>query len=376
MTPIGFELSAHACVTRSRSAMLTVRTDLTGYELDASVEVEGLIASPPCVAWSSAGSKQGRDEAVTVCEVVNEVSLADWEHKVVNNAGVQDMNALLLEPLRWWLRHQPEWCAFEQVPSVLPVWQAMAARMREAGYSTWTGVLNAADFGVGQTRQRAFLMAHKDRVMVPPDPTHGEHPAPTLFGEEVKPWVSMAEALGWLSVRELPSIDLVNGEWSLRQKFRTAVNTGQDYRELGVRASAQSFDPDWRPATTVTTKSNSWQLDSAGPMVGFPRRDDRGDPHGYRDRDLRSVHLPAFTLTGKARSWQMWERGAPYRMLHADEAAVLQSWPSGVDWQGARVQQFLQIGNAVPPLLAVRVLEAVTGLIAAPDLVGAASGSC
>lgn len=40
--------------------------------------------------------------------------------------------------------------------------------------------------------------------------------------------------------------------------------------------------------------------------VGFPRRDDRGDSvDGYRERDMRTVDEPAFTLTEKARSWSL-----------------------------------------------------------------------
>lgn len=43
-----------------------------------------------------------------------------------------------------------------------------------------------------------------------------------------------------------------------------------------------------------------------------------------------------------------------------DEAGILQSFPSGFPWQGrSQTSKFLQVGNAVPPLLARRLLEAV-----------------
>ena len=57
--------------------------------------------------------------------------------------------------------------------------------------------LNAADYGVPQTRQRAFLMAHRTRSIQPPAPTHTRHPQPALFGDDLAPWVSMADALDW-----------------------------------------------------------------------------------------------------------------------------------------------------------------------------------
>ena len=60
----------------------------------------------------------------------------------------------------------------------------------------WAGVLNAADYGVPQTRKRAFCLAHRTRTVHAPEATHDRDPQPSLFGE-LAPWVSMASALGW-----------------------------------------------------------------------------------------------------------------------------------------------------------------------------------
>lgn len=63
---------------------------------------------------------------------------------------------------------EPEWVAMEEVPDVLPLWKQYAAILRAWGFSVWVGILNAADYGVPQTRRRAILLASRVRTAEPP----------------------------------------------------------------------------------------------------------------------------------------------------------------------------------------------------------------
>ena len=45
--------------------------------------------------------------------------------------------------------------------------------------------------------------------------------------------------------------------------------------------------------------------------------------------------------------------------LTVDEAATLQTYPPAFRFEGTKNKSFLQVGNAVPPLLAHQVLEAL-----------------
>lgn len=108
---------------------------------------------------------------------------------------------LVLEPLAWALRHEPEWLAWEQVPTVLPVWEACAEVLRADGYSVAVGVLHAEEYGVPQTRKRAVLVASRTRAVSLPTPTHTRYrkgkPRQDDSMAGLLPWVSMADALGW-----------------------------------------------------------------------------------------------------------------------------------------------------------------------------------
>lgn len=279
---LGVEHDPDACATARAAGHMRLMADVAALDPAPWIgALLGLIASPPCQAWSRAGKRLGLRDQPRIWAHVAQVRRAghwvdypknvhavDPDGKTMPDGNVwwDDRSPLVLEVLRWILLCRPRWFACEQVPDVLPFWQELARILRAAGYSTAAYEVSAEEYGVPQTRTRAILVGSLDITVGPPPPTHqgyrkGE-PAqleePDLFGDQRLPWVSMAQALGW------------------------------------DRGALVGFP---RRADTPSNKTGAADPD-----------DDRVielDGELYRARDMRPADLPAQAVTEKVRSWEV-----------------------------------------------------------------------
>lgn len=231
----GIENMPEAVESRDGAGMDTLLRDvwLGVARPEAIPEHDILIASPPCQTFSRAGEGAGRRNLDTLLSLVSSVPFSPDEARGL----FDDRTALVLTPLHYALRHRPRYVVWEQVPEVLPVWEAMGSVLRSIGYSVATGVVNAEQYGVPQTRKRAILMARCDGVEARlPDPTHSRYYSrdPERLDAGVPPWVSMSQALG------------VPGGEVLRSNY----SSGGDLSKRGQR-------PAGFPASTVTSKAGS-----------------------------------------------------------------------------------------------------------------------
>ena len=310
---IGVEYEKNARATREAAGHATVleyESDVAKMDIDWLIGkyfpngLEGLIASPPCQEFSLAGKKGGYDSL---------------------------RGQLVFEPVRYVERIKPYWIALEQVPTVLPAWKHFEDIFRSWGYNTWSGILDAADYGVPQHRKRAILMASRGRVR-PPEPTHGVADHDDLFGAPRADYVTMADALGWTGreiVLDSRGDGDPDGEWQRSGSF----GTDRPARTLGEKARSWEVVPPpedcpaWpyrRPATTVV---GSFRPD----IMAAP--DFRKDPSVPRQKAPDSVPITI------------------------EQAMILQGFPVNYPIQGARTRQFEQVGNAIPPPLAAAILK-------------------
>ena len=387
LADIGIEWDAAACATRTAAGHATIRADLTGYQPGTPAGGWwGFLASPPCQTFSAAGSGAGW---AVLPELVAAVDGEDWS--AIDRHDDRTRHVLIAA--RNALTLGAEWVALEQVPPVLPVWEAVARRLHSRGYRAWCGVLVATDFGVPQTRRRAILIASRARAVSAPEPTHAERPAVTLFGPALPRWVSMADALGWDGTvehqRGAGMAERHGGSLTPRSTDRPAPTlTAGARRRMLVDRRTNSRCPDGtvvpsplvsvaRPDPTLTGNAHLWRLrHSFG----------ESSPESWTDHRV-PVDRPAPTVETKAQGW-VWERpattvcadprlaapghsdraggepqfGPDSGRLTIQEALLLQSFPAGHPVQGSMTAQFRQVGNAVPPLLAAHVIAAATGL--------------
>lgn len=305
------------------------------------------LASPPCQSFSNAGKGVGRLALDAVLAVVD--SYRDGHPLTYAQAWAltgDERTALVVEPLRLALQGLPTFVTWEQVPAVLPVWEACADVLRRNGYSVASGLLNAEQYGVPQTRKRAILVARRDGVRAfLPVPTHSRYYSrtPDRLDAGVLPWVSMATALGCdgAALIGFPRLD------DNRHDGCDAIMVdGVAYRARDLRAGSH-------PALSVTEKSRSWQV------FDVRLRNNTSVKAG-----VRGLHEPSPTMYFGARlnsaHWEVRDDRTALvarRRLDVDEASALQSFPAGYPWRGTRTAQFLQVGNAIPPLLAHAILS-------------------
>jgi DNA (cytosine-5)-methyltransferase 1 len=174
------------------------------------------------------------------------------------------------------------------------VMQMILGDFRNLGYTVKCQLLNAADYGVPQQRQRVIITGVRNDVdfeYMYPEKEYGEN-----GGCGIKRWVSVKDALKNLPDPDKPN-NLLNHEYS---KYKLRFNGYLGHRMI---------DPD-KPAPTVTARGD----DKGGVVV----------LHHYNNK----------------------------RRMTCRELAVIQTFPIDFVFEGTRSSVYRQIANAVPPLLA------------------------
>jgi len=275
-------------------------------------EVDVLIGGPPCQGFSP-----------------------------LNRDGVGlERRGLWREYLRALRQSRASAFVMENVPELLKSgeYTAFKRAAQRLGYTVEGDVLNAADYGVPQRRRRAIVIGTLDDVVPWPEPTHGD---PTSLPEGRRPWRTFRDAVEGLPLTpdgtrwHVPRNPRPESIRRYKAVPRNGGNRFQMQANLDRAGLAHLVPPCWRNKPTGTT-------DVFGRL--------------WWDR-------PAFTIRTE---FYKPEKGrylhpSAHRPITVREAARCMSFPDDFVFPDGQPMTSIarQVGNAVPPVLAARIADAL-----------------
>ncbi|MFE1881884.1 DNA cytosine methyltransferase [Streptomyces diastatochromogenes] len=234
-------------------------------------------------------------------------------------------------------------------------------------YDLSEAILNAADYGVPQSRRRTIVIGSRrdlgDAVQHPA-PTHAKSPAlakeMVLFGGEptLEPWVAVDTVFRRSARQDIRDTQLPDRweEHGVPGPYRTwELHVGRTPTALSV-ARYKAIPPGGNrhdltgkyaeddPSVYLSTRS--WDLHRSG----------SGDVMGRLHADRPSVTIRTeFFKPEKGRYLHPTE----HRPITHYEAALIQGFPEDYYWHGTKWQIARQIGNAVPVGLSRALADAI-----------------
>lgn len=181
---------------------------------------------------------------------------------------------------------------------------------RGLGYNVIYKILNAADYGVPQTRIRVIIIGMRkdlNKSIYYPEPTHKD-------GCLTNPWITAKEAIDDL--------------WDMIDSPKVYNHTKKDYSKAkfypGKRMQGNYQIKSYRPSITIRAEHH-------GNIEAHYRSNNESDPY-----DMKA-----------------------WRRLSVRECARLQSFPDNFIFPCSASRAYKQIGNAVPPILAWHIARAL-----------------
>jgi DNA (cytosine-5)-methyltransferase 1 len=203
-------------------------------------------------------------------------------------------------------RLKPKYYLMENVPGVIKV-----CKRRNF-------MLNAADYGTPQTRIRRFFTNLKQ-----PKASHSKNPTERLFGDKIKKWISVRQAL------TLP-----------QQKFFL-----QD-RKTTFGDGFRNYSPD-NPCFTLLADCRAWIS-----PTGFKKANIKKKSNSIDEPSMTIVCANEYQITDKpVYSEKYIKYKNDFKVEHKltnDDCAILQGFPTDYKFVGNKTSVRRQIGNAVP----------------------------
>lgn len=211
------------------------------------------------------------------------------------------------------------------------------------------GVLNAANYGAPQTRRRFIIMGVRkevsDGIMLPP-PIKQLNEFNTVRMvledlEEIEPTTTMDSAVQTLSKSDFMKIN----SSPLNKYLR-------DSDEIFNHINTKSRPDSVKKFQQLRQGQNFHDLDET-------YKSNYSDPSRTQNSIYKRLEYdePSGTVVNVRKS--MWIHPVKDRAISIREAARLQTFPDSYVFMGTKDSQYQQVGNAVPPVLARSIAEAI-----------------
>jgi DNA (cytosine-5)-methyltransferase 1 len=268
-------------------------------------KIDGIIGGPPCQGFSTA-------RLSNVSDKINKIN--------------KERNHLYLEFFRTVEIVKPKFFVIENVRGLVSANKGafvkdIIERFGNLGYNVEYKILNAADYGVPQNRQRVFFVGLKKQKFE--------------FPEKLNLKVSTKEALS--------DIELTDE----RETQEYNCKSQNDFQRLMRKESKHLKNHEVTVHNEQTTHVISLVPDG-GNIKSLPPKYWEIRKYNKAFQRMNST-LPSNTIdTGHRNYFHYCENRIPT----ARESARLQSFPDNFEFLGTKGSQYKQVGNAVPPLLA------------------------
>lgn len=318
--------------------------------------IDVIIGGPPCPTFSTIGDAKIRS--------------------VTGRPTSEDpRNQLFLEYLKYVDYFRPEIFVIENVPTFITKYNGkifdtaveIIENIGKDDESNGEGiyevekpvqVLNAVYYGVPQNRKRMILVAHKKKGVSfqYPKPTH-YYDQEDRESKKLKHFVTVGDAVG-----DLPDI---TDNWRVSEAPYSKYENLTEYQQL-MRQN--------NPSSTV--KNNICRMSNDRAKKVFPHMA-QGSKYMdlppeirqilpfrediFKDRLKRLMEdQPSWTILAHiGMDGYMYIHPTENRTLSVREAARIQSFPDEFEFVGNQQDTYVQVGNAVPPLLGKAVGESI-----------------
>ncbi|MBU3032669.1 DNA cytosine methyltransferase [Tritonibacter mobilis] len=273
--------------------------------------------------------------------------------------GMHDERAVLFKQyLRIVEGMQPEWIVMENVMGIYSIGggeavRAIKAELRKLGYEVEEKVLKAEEFGVPQERRRVVFIGNRIGAPI-------RHPEPT-HGEGLEPFTTIKDAIGDL-------VAIENGED--RGPVGYAKPAWGDFQKYARSKASRTVHNHSAPKLGKINVERMAHIPPGGSWRDIPfdllpagmKRAKRSD-HTKRYGRMTWNGLSCTVLTKCDVHWGAYIHPEQDRAISVREAARLQAFPDWFEFSGSRTDQYVQVGNAVPPLLGRAIGKTIRQLI-------------